>query len=665
MILNELILHNFGVYKGRHILPLAPLEPSKPVILIGALNGSGKTTILDALQIALYGRFSAPARRHEDSYDSYLRSMVHNDVDPQEGASIELQFTQQENGTATSYRLIRAWSVKTDKLRENFEILRQGERDRPLAEAWPERVQDILPPRMANFFFFDGEKIEELADLKRAPQFIKEAVRALLGLDIVDQLTADLSILERRKRVSLAPTEDQALLNEHEQRLSALEQRREQAQIDMQVAEDSLRNAQNHLQSSESALQQAGGDLYKQRNAIREQRFSLEKDCQSTMADLRALAATPLPLNLVQELLKRTLVNAKQEDEYRTELAHYEAAKARDRYVEQLLLSDVPDKELAHTLIAKLQQSLREMLPSESLPSHLNIDRTTILHLHQLLEKDLPGLDLRAVELQNRATQLSSELTLVDRRLASVPDSEAIEALIVNIDVAHQNIGKCGERIEQCRGVLSEVDSQIAMVQRSLGKLVHGRVEEHNRNLDAERVIQFSGLARDVLGRFSSAVIKHHLSRIEILIEKALQDLYRKKGTVTRIVIDPVSFDMTLNNVSRVVSADLLSAGERQLLATGLLWALAQAAGRPMPTVIDTPLGRLDSEHRKNLVKSYFPNASHQVILLSTDEEIAGSYYEALKPAVSRTFTLLYDEVTRSSRIEDGYAFVRRASHVH
>jgi DNA sulfur modification protein DndD len=484
-------------------------------------------------------------------------------------------------------------------------------------------------------------------------------------LDIVDQLTTDLSILERRKRGSLAPAEDQALLNEHEQRLAELEQRRQQAHIDMQAAEENLCNAQDQLQTSESELQQAGGDLYKQRNAIREQRLSLEKDCQSTTAELRALAATPLPLKLVQGLLSRTLVNAKKEEEYRTELSHYEAAKSRDRYLEQLLLSDLPDKGLAHTLIAKLQQNLRDMLPSGSLPLHLNVDSATILHLEQLLGKDLPELDLRAVELINRGTQLSSELTFADRRLSSVPDSEAIETLTVNIDVAHQNIRKRGERVEQCRGVLSEINSQIAMVQRSLGKLVHDRVEEHNRNLEAERVIQFSGLARDVLGRFSSAVIKHHLGRIEILIEKALQDLYRKKGAVTRIVIDPTSFDMTLNNVSHAVSADMLSAGERQLLATSLLWALAQAAGRPMPTVIDTPLGRLDSEHRRNLVKSYFPNASHQVILLSTDEEIAGSYYETLKPAVSRAFTLHYDEATRSSRIEDGYAFARRVSHVH
>jgi DNA sulfur modification protein DndD len=168
-----------------------------------------------------------------------------------------------------------------------------------------------------------------------------------------------------------------------------------------------------------------------------------------------------------------------------------------------------------------------------------------------------------------------------------------------------------------------------------------------------------------VLSRFATSVVKHHLARIEILIEKALAALYRKKGTVSRVVIDPTSFEMTLRANNQVILAELLSAGERQLLATGLLWALAQAAGRPIPTVIDTPLGRLDSEHRRNLIKSYFPHASHQVILLSTDEEITGTYYETLKPVISRSFTLNFDERTRSSRVDNGYAFVQKVAHVH
>jgi len=52
------------------------------------------------------------------------------------------------------------------------------------------------------------------------------------------------------------------------------------------------------------------------------------------------------------------------------------------------------------------------------------------------------------------------------------------------------------------------------------------------------------------------------------------------------------------------------------------LWGLARASARPLPAVIDTPMARLDAAHRQHLVERYFPNASHQVIVLSTDTEV-------------------------------------------
>src|SRR5689334_6497887 len=98
-----------------------------------------------------------------------------------------------------------------------------------------------------------------------------------------------------------------------------------------------------------------------------------------------------------------------------------------------------------------------------------------------------------------------------------------------------------------------------------------------------------------------------------------------------------------------------LSAGERQLLAVSMLWGLARASGRPIPTIIDTPLGRLDNSHRTHLVERYFPFASHQVILLSTDEEIDRAFFERLKPQIGRTYRLKFSEATNSTVIESGY----------
>ena len=106
-----------------------------------------------------------------------------------------------------------------------------------------------------------------------------------------------------------------------------------------------------------------------------------------------------------------------------------------------------------------------------------------------------------------------------------------------------------------------------------------------------------------------------------------------------------------------VIPTDRLSAGERQLLAISTLWGLARVSGRPLPNIIDTPLGRLDSKHRSNLIENYFPNASHQVIILSTDEEINQSYLEKLKTRVGKSYELYYSDETASTEIRDGYFF--------
>ena len=86
-----------------------------------------------------------------------------------------------------------------------------------------------------------------------------------------------------------------------------------------------------------------------------------------------------------------------------------------------------------------------------------------------------------------------------------------------------------------------------------------------------------------------------------------------------------------------------------------LLWGLAKASGRPLPTAIDTPLGRLDTAHRMNLVERYFPFASHQMLLFSTDEEITGQYLERLRPWIGRTYTLSYDDGSERTQIVSGY----------
>jgi DNA sulfur modification protein DndD len=130
----------------------------------------------------------------------------------------------------------------------------------------------------------------------------------------------------------------------------------------------------------------------------------------------------------------------------------------------------------------------------------------------------------------------------------------------------------------------------------------------------------------------------------------------RKEDLITKVDVDPESYVVELTGHDGLpLSADELSAGERQLLAVALLWGLAKAAGQPLPVVVDTPLGRLDGSHRAHLLDRYFPHASHQVILLSTDTEIDRDAFKRIRKSVGRSYRLEFDQSKNATAVRDGY----------
>ena len=157
----------------------------------------------------------------------------------------------------------------------------------------------------------------------------------------------------------------------------------------------------------------------------------------------------------------------------------------------------------------------------------------------------------------------------------------------------------------------------------------------------------------EVLDKFTRHIVGKHLNRITHNIELALAKLLRKADLVTGIDIDGADLKISfLDSHGANIDAKRLSAGERQIVATAVLWGLLQSANRDLPVVIDSPLGRLDKSHRSNLVESYFPYAAGQVVLLSTDEEIASEHLDELLPFVGAQYELDFDEYEACTSIQ-------------
>ena len=186
--------------------------------------------------------------------------------------------------------------------------------------------------------------------------------------------------------------------------------------------------------------------------------------------------------------------------------------------------------------------------------------------------------------------------------------------------------------------------------------LIEADAKHRERRDDRDRILRCSQEVRHTLDAFRQAMVRRHLSRIERLVLDSYQQLLRKTSLVISLSIDPQTFALELRTHSGApLRAESLSAGERQLLGIALLWGLAKASGRPLPTAIDTPLGRLDTSHRKHFVERYLPFASHQTLVFSTDEEIVGAYLQRLRPWIGRMYRLDHDDDAGTTRVAPGY----------
>ena len=163
-------------------------------------------------------------------------------------------------------------------------------------------------------------------------------------------------------------------------------------------------------------------------------------------------------------------------------------------------------------------------------------------------------------------------------------------------------------------------------------------------------------MADTIFDEYKIRLQKNKIAIVAETVTLCYKQLANKKNLIDRIEMDPVTLDlMYVDYTGNEVAKSSLSAGEKQLMVISLLWALALCSKKKLPVIIDTPLSRLDSAHRTSLIQTYFPQASEQIIILSTDSEIDYNYYQMMKKDIGDEFTLIYDDLTKSTTIRKGY----------
>ncbi len=652
MLLERISLENFRAFQGRHELDLAPKSPRQPIILVTGQNGSGKTTLLEALHLVLYGKRTPSPRRSGQAYERYLEECRHQGCDSSDEAAVELRLSQVVEGEPITLELRRSWSTNGASTRERFEVVANGIEDSILRDEWGQYIEELLPSRLAPLFFFDGEKIESLADLEATARVLSVAIHSLLGLDLVDQLHNDLEVLERKRAADSADSKlAQQLKDLEELRETALREK-QQAFQERASIQSQLDRARAVLRRKERNFEARGGHAFEQRTELEAQLQSAERAVEESRQRLRELAAGYAPLLLVPDLLERVAEQAAAER--RADESRLLTKTLADR--DQALLRRLEEATTANSLediAAWLERDRDDRDRAGSVDSVLGTSSAEASQLKHLLDSGLPRVQARVDDQLVGHRSCLRVLETARKRLAGIPEEGSLR-------VVRQERGAAQNEVGRLEGLLAVREEEYEAAQRRAEEADQRLKSAYLRNLqtqtslaDIRRLLDQSERVRSTLEAFREKVLKRHIERIEELILDGLQRLLRKERLVTGIQISPEDFSVVLRGRDdQPLAPEVLSAGERQLLAIAILWGLARAARRPIPTLIDTPLGRLDSSHREHLVDRYFPFASHQVILLSTDEEISGALLERLRPHIGRSYVLDYDDATASTTIE-------------
>jgi len=248
--------------------------------------------------------------------------------------------------------------------------------------------------------------------------------------------------------------------------------------------------------------------------------------------------------------------------------------------------------------------------------------------------------------------KISTQLAKTESDLARIPKDDEIGPKISEINEMHQEVGVIKSEITNMTQEISSKQAYQKILQSKLKKLI--TILQKKRTAGAG--VELAHRMKKALSEYYQNIKENKMIDLESHMLDTVEILLHK-GMIYKIELDRETYEIRVygNENNEPIPGDLLAMGERQMLGTALLWAIARTTQRPLPFVIDTPLGRLDGEHRTNLISKFYPFVSHQLLLLSTDVEIGYNEYDRLSKHVTRSYRIEYDRKRASTSIREGY----------
>lgn len=606
-------------------------DTSKPITLIIGENGFGKTSFINSIKIALHGitkdllsmgemilsKQDYVLGNKDKNFSGVLNRLAK--LNNKNKASVKIEVEDVE-----PFSIEREYTVWNNSYTENLNIY---DEDNNLLYSDLE-AQDFInfkiSPNLAKFFFFDGEKIQTIADFSKTE--FRQMLEDVLELDLYDQLAIDaMSVIKKINKAELDENL-QNVVSQKEEELSQTELTLETLSLQLMAKKSYLNQLTQEQKDLDKKLSKLNSKYKKQieeekSNLIQYQNMQL--DYQKRFKEVVYLQLPLLLNSKLNDLVKKDI-----DDNYKGNVT---IAKH---------IIELKKKEFL-SLIDQSQQSGIEAVFDKVFNSDNNkqsvifADPEKIEYQYKTIQKqNISELIDNLILIKDNIAKTQNNIHDLERSLQL--DKKEYEKDFIRVKTLAESIGQYKANIENLENEIATLTANKREIEKEIGRI---SIKEHQSSV-AKLKIQSLESAIKIAKQMKIKIKEDKKEILENTIN-AKFNLLKKEGYEADCIKLDSDFNINVYD-KQSLPMDILSSssGQKQIIATALIWGISEYISEEIPMIIDTPLGRLDEKNQSLVLNQFYPNASKQVIVLPTPSELRHDGFKHLQNQISQIFEL-------------------------
>jgi len=655
MLIKKVTLKNFRQYREEQTIEFAA-DKEKNVTMVYGEMGCGKSNLFSAINWCLYGESGSVESESEIINKAALSEAI-------DGDAVETVVKVEFSHDSKSYYCIRTLKAKNvcvsrDKYgNERFTYFPEtespflgiiqgtGEVSR-VADA-DETINSILPSQMRKYFFFDGEKIDELSKPGHEEE-VKKGIKAVLQLHIIERAIRHLK--------DVCKDYDGALEKYSKGELRALYRQRSEINDDIDDLEKKQSRLQNEHMKAKKLISEYDDrlrelseikDQVEQRDKLQNQLKGLNNESEEI--ELKMKKETTKAFIVLSEKIRKETHKIVSQKRQRGEIP----TGIRETFLRDLLEERIcicgRRIESGSSEETEIKRRLSHVKPGEienliiELPGKLDFLSAEAGRI----VNGLKTLHSEKTKVRNEIDETMEDLQRIHESLKGA-ETENISKLELKRDEAVRRLGGIEPEITKTSG---DIDKKERELKNTDEKIERAEINE-KRGKKLKKRGDIAEKSRNVLKKINDKFIQEMRKEIQEYSQDIFGSLIWKSSQFKDVSISD-KFELEVLDRWGKPARRELSAGERQCFSLAFILAMSKATEAESPFIMDTPFARISEVPLRNISEK-LPNLTKQLVLLVTNKEFPVEYSNDIKPRVGRVYKLHFNDATGCTTIEEG-----------